>query len=149
MITADAVVTATVTNTAVWVATDGGATTVSQRQRHGQRHQPGHQPEQDGGHNPGVCATGNAIEVEADTVVYYCYTVTNTGDEALALHDLEDDQLCTLQQPGLQPGAGSERRHGGGRVNHSATITGRRRTRPCGPPTTTRQSAHRPAPAPR
>jgi hypothetical protein len=45
------------------------------------------------GTEAGVCATESTIEVAPGTVVYYCYTVTNTGDTPLALHDLEDDQL--------------------------------------------------------
>jgi hypothetical protein len=34
--------------------------------------------------------------VPAGTTVYYCYTVTNTGDVTLNLHDLDDDQLGTI-----------------------------------------------------
>jgi hypothetical protein len=44
----------------------------------------------------GVCATSSNITVPPGSTVYYCYTVTNTGDTAFALHDLEDDQLGTL-----------------------------------------------------
>ncbi len=60
------------------------------------------------GFNPNVCATTSSIEVAAGTVVYYCYTVTNTGDVALPLHDLVDDQLGTLLDDfafNLAPGA--------------------------------------------
>ncbi len=41
----------------------------------------------------GVCATGSEITVEPGTDVYYCYTVTNTGDVTLPLHDLTDSEL--------------------------------------------------------
>jgi hypothetical protein len=44
----------------------------------------------------GVCATESEIDVAAGTTVYYCYTVTNTGDVTLNLHDLSDDVLGTL-----------------------------------------------------
>ncbi|MEZ4645792.1 MAG: hypothetical protein R3E31_24235 [Chloroflexota bacterium] len=43
-----------------------------------------------------MCATTDTIEVEAGTVVYYCYTVTNTGNVTLSFHDLEDDVLGTI-----------------------------------------------------
>ncbi len=42
------------------------------------------------------CATGDMISVTAGTTVYYCYTVTNTGNITLPLHDLVDDQLGTI-----------------------------------------------------
>jgi hypothetical protein len=48
------------------------------------------------GTDPGVCATTDAITVPAGyggTDVYYCYTVTNTGDLTLTLHDLVDSNL--------------------------------------------------------
>jgi hypothetical protein len=48
------------------------------------------------GTDPGVCAAASNITVPAGTEVYYCYTVTNTGDVTLNLHDLADDQLGTL-----------------------------------------------------
>ncbi|MBK8987107.1 MAG: hypothetical protein IPM39_13690 [Chloroflexi bacterium] len=125
-ITADAVVTATVTNTAVWVATDGGATTaVANDSATVNVINLGISLSKTVGTTPGVCATGNAIEVEADTVVYYCYTVTNTGDEALALHDLEDDQLGVLFSSlayNLAPGASVDTVAAG--LTISATITG-------------------------
>ncbi len=44
----------------------------------------------------GVCAATDEITVTAGTTVYYCYTVTNTGDVTLNLHDLDDDQLGTI-----------------------------------------------------
>ncbi|MER2598813.1 MAG: hypothetical protein ABTQ73_04790 [Caldilineales bacterium] len=42
---------------------------------------------------PGVCATESSILVAAGTTVYYCYTVTNTGNVIFTTHDLYDDQL--------------------------------------------------------
>ena len=48
------------------------------------------------GTTPGVCAASSNITVAPGTTVYYCYTVTNTGDVAFALHDLVDDQLGTI-----------------------------------------------------
>ena len=43
-----------------------------------------------------ACATTNAITVAPGTTVYYCYTVENTGNVTLNLHDLVDDQLGTI-----------------------------------------------------
>jgi|GEM_PF-1344800 len=48
------------------------------------------------GVDPGVCSTESSITVPAGTEVYYCYTVTNTGDVTLNFHDLVDDQLGTI-----------------------------------------------------
>jgi hypothetical protein len=39
------------------------------------------------------CTTQNARTVPISTTVIYCYTVTNTGDEALTNHSLLDDPL--------------------------------------------------------
>ncbi len=44
----------------------------------------------------GVCATTDDITVPEGTTVYYCYTVANTGDVTLNLHDLVDNQLGTI-----------------------------------------------------
>ncbi len=60
------------------------------------------------GTDPAACATTDNITVAEGTDVYYCYTVTNTGDVALPLHDLVDDQLGTLLDDfpfDLAPGA--------------------------------------------
>ncbi len=48
------------------------------------------------GTDPSTCATTSSITVPAGTEVYYCYTVENTGDLTLNLHDLVDDQLGTI-----------------------------------------------------
>ncbi len=34
------------------------------------------------GLDPATCGVGGEILVEAGTTVYYCYTVTNTGDSS-------------------------------------------------------------------
>jgi hypothetical protein len=48
------------------------------------------------GTDPAVCAATSSITVPAGSTVYYCYTVTNTGDVAFGLHDLDDDQLGNI-----------------------------------------------------
>lgn len=49
------------------------------------------------GLEPDVCATEDSAEVPpAGGVVYYCYTVQNTGNITLPLHDLVDSELGTL-----------------------------------------------------
>jgi hypothetical protein len=76
------------------------------------------------GTTPGVCATESNIEVEAGTVVYYCYTVANTGNVTLSLHDLDDDQLGSLLSGfayDLAPGASVDTVAAG--LTVSATIT--------------------------
>ena len=45
---------------------------------------------------PGVCAATSNITVPLATMVYYCYTVTNTGDVTLNSHTLVDDKLGTI-----------------------------------------------------
>jgi archaellum component FlaG (FlaF/FlaG flagellin family) len=61
------------------------------------------------GTNPAICATTNSITLlPAGGPVYYCYEVTNTGDTALSLHTLVDDQLgpiLTSFPYSLAPGA--------------------------------------------
>ncbi|MCB9121263.1 MAG: right-handed parallel beta-helix repeat-containing protein [Caldilineaceae bacterium] len=56
---------------------------------------------------PGECATSSVIAVPAGTTVYYCYTVTNSGDAPLATHALSDskfgDIIPALAHP-LAPG---------------------------------------------
>ncbi len=44
----------------------------------------------------GVCAGTSEITVPEGTTVYYCYTVTNTGNVTLNLHDLDDSALGNL-----------------------------------------------------
>jgi hypothetical protein len=42
------------------------------------------------GLDPDVCGTESSLNVEAGTVVYYCYTVVNTGDIMLPDHTITD-----------------------------------------------------------
>ena len=48
------------------------------------------------GTTSGVCAATSNITVPAGSTVYYCYTVTNTGDSTFAMHDLDDDLLGSI-----------------------------------------------------
>ncbi len=48
------------------------------------------------GTTPGACAASTALLIDPGTEVTYCYTVTNTGNIAFSLHDLEDDRLGQL-----------------------------------------------------
>jgi hypothetical protein len=48
------------------------------------------------GTDPNVCAATDEITVSVGTDVTYCYEVTNDGDVALNLHDLDDSELGTL-----------------------------------------------------
>ena len=48
------------------------------------------------GTTPGVCAATSSITVPAGTVVYYCYTVANTGNLTLHRHDLADSELGSI-----------------------------------------------------
>jgi len=48
------------------------------------------------GLTPGICADTNEIIVTAGSEVTYCYTVENTGNIALSIHDLVDSELGVL-----------------------------------------------------
>lgn len=48
------------------------------------------------GLNPGVCATTKQITVTTGTMVYYCYTIQNTGAITLTEHYLDDTRLGTI-----------------------------------------------------
>jgi uncharacterized repeat protein (TIGR01451 family) len=43
-----------------------------------------------------ACATGTILVVPVNTTVSYCYTVRNTGEVALSLHALGDNQLGSI-----------------------------------------------------
>ncbi len=76
------------------------------------------------GTDAGVCAATDNIQVSAGDTVYYCYTVTNTGNYTLPLHDLTDDQLGTILSGfayDLAPGASVDTVAAG--LTISATIT--------------------------
>ncbi len=76
------------------------------------------------GTNPATCAATDEITVPAGTEVYYCYTVTNTGDVTLNLHDLDDSELGNIFTGfnyALAPGASVDTVTAG--VTASAVIT--------------------------
>ena len=125
MITASVAITESVTGTAVWTATDDGtntdtdidSTTVNV-------YQPAIMLTKTVGTTPDVCASTDEIRVDEGTVVYYCYTVENTGNANLALHDLEDDELGIILDDyayDLVPGASIDTVVAG--LTISATIT--------------------------
>ena len=52
------------------------------------------------GTDPATCATTSNLQVgQSSTTVYYCYSVTNTGDVTLPLHTVVDDHLGTIMGP--------------------------------------------------
>jgi hypothetical protein len=57
-----------------------------------------------------TCGTDTAAIVEKGTLLRFCYTLTNTGDEALNLHDVWDSHIGHIAGPGfdhvVQPGDG-------------------------------------------
>ena len=57
-----------------------------------------------------TCGTDTAAIVEKGTLLRFCYTLTNTGDEALNLHDVRDSHIGQIAGPGfdhlVQPGDG-------------------------------------------
>ncbi len=50
---------------------------------------------------PEVCATTKSIAVHRGTEVFYCYEISNTGDENLKYHTLVDDQLGLLLEDNI------------------------------------------------
>ncbi len=91
------VVTEDLANTFMWVAKDGSSPTVADAET-AQVHvvNPSITMTKTVGTEAGVCAATDSILVNAGATVYYCYTVENTGDIPLPLHDLEDDQLGSI-----------------------------------------------------
>jgi uncharacterized repeat protein (TIGR01451 family) len=60
------------------------------------------------GTNPSECASSDTITVTLGTEVTYCFSVSNTGNITLTVHDLLDDQLGLLLDDlayDLAPGA--------------------------------------------
>ncbi len=55
-----------------------------------------------------TCATENHIVVDAGATFRVCYTITNTGDEALTAHDVTDSRFGAVAGPGdatvVEPG---------------------------------------------
>ncbi|MCB8916394.1 MAG: hypothetical protein H6666_00590 [Ardenticatenaceae bacterium] len=78
------------------------------------------------GLDPMTCATtSNLVVGQPSTVVYYCYTVSNTGNVTLTVHDLLDDQLGTIFTGfayDLAPGASVDTVAAG--LTISTTVTG-------------------------
>lgn len=70
------------------------------------------------GTDESTCASTDEISVVADTEVFYCFSVENTGGVTMTVHDLDDDKLGTLLDGfefELAPGASTF-------VTRSATI---------------------------
>ena len=71
-----------------------------------------------------TCGTDTAAVVEKGTMLRFCYTMTNTGDEALNLHDVRDSHIGQIVGPGhdhlVQPGDGVVLTATGGAGNKSA-----------------------------
>lgn len=100
-VTASAVATESVTNTAVWLATDGGVTTVVASDSATVNvlpfvAAPAIELVKTVGTTPGVCAATDAITVPQGSEVTYCYTVENSGNVTLDFHTLEDSELGNL-----------------------------------------------------
>ncbi|MCU0292252.1 MAG: hypothetical protein MUF10_09740 [Thermoanaerobaculaceae bacterium] len=94
-----AVIDTTTTNTGTWTAYNAGPVNSTQAQASATVTvvaNPSVSLVKTVGTVTGVCAATSSITVTSGTTVYYCYTVTNTGNVALNLHDLVDDQLGTL-----------------------------------------------------
>ena len=102
-VTQSAVITATTTNVASWIATTGGITPSSVITQTDsavvtiQPQVPAINLVKTVGTDPSACATTNQITlpVGGGTAVY-CYEVTNTGNVTFTLHDLVDDQLGAI-----------------------------------------------------
>jgi hypothetical protein len=109
-ITETAVITQPTTNTATWtaynpgpyaVATDSDSATVNILPA-------GINLVKTVGLDSSACADTDQITVASGTAVTYCYTVTNTGDVPLTVHDLTDSHLGSILDGfayNLEPGA--------------------------------------------
>ncbi len=125
-ITQSATISQTVVNTAVWtatvptpqfgaglpvaVATDAATVTLGA---------PEITLSKTVGLSSSTCATTSAITVTANTAVFYCYVVENTGDVTVTRHTLVDSELGTILTDfpfTLVPGASAF-------ITQSATIT--------------------------
>jgi hypothetical protein len=95
-ITATSVIDVDMTNTATWTANDGIYNVVAIDTATVDVIAPSIRLEKTVGADPSICAASDSIQVEAGTEVVYCYTVTNTGDVPLDVHELYDDQLGDL-----------------------------------------------------
>jgi hypothetical protein len=103
------VMTTTTTNAATWTAYNGENVNVSASDSATVTVTiPAIELTMTAGTEDGVCAAESSLEVDPGTEVFYCYTVENTGNVALPLHDLVDDQLGAIFSGlayDLQPGA--------------------------------------------
>ena len=121
-LTETAVITAAVTNTATWTAFNPGPTDVATATATATvtlLPQPAITLTKTVGVDPADCAASSAISVNRGAAVVYCYTVTNTGDVSLALHDLTDSALGDLLDGhgfDLAPGATTS-------ITRTATLT--------------------------
>ncbi len=109
-VTVSAVINASVDNTATWTVDQvGGLETASASDSASvEVVNPAITLTKTVGTTSGVCAATSTISVVPGTTVYYCYTVTNTGDVTLNLHDLQDDKLGAIfagLNYALDPGA--------------------------------------------
>jgi hypothetical protein len=89
-------VTNSITNLATWTASNNGITATATATASVVVVNPSITMSKTVGTEAASCASSNTITIEADTIVYYCYTVTNTGDVTLYSHDLVDDQLGVI-----------------------------------------------------
>ncbi|GIV78476.1 MAG: hypothetical protein KatS3mg050_2870 [Litorilinea sp.] len=77
------------------------------------------------GTSPTACGSRSRLRVRANTVVYYCYTLENTGPISLTRHSLSDVRFGTLWADRIYPmppGAVTDTVAGGLVLSH--TITG-------------------------
>lgn len=128
-LTISATINVTTTNTATWTAYNAGPSQVATATASATVNVPAVPTPaitiaKTVGTVPGVCAPTSTISVVTGTTVYYCVTVTNTGNVALGLHDLVDSELGTLFTAlpyNLLPGASVNTVAAGAVI--SATIT--------------------------
>jgi subtilisin family serine protease len=89
-----AVANATTSNTATWTASNGGySSATSTATATVNAVNPNISLTLTVGTNENECSIVDSIFVDEGTEVFYCYTVENTGDTTLSLHDLVDEDL--------------------------------------------------------
>ncbi len=128
-LTISATMNVTTTNTAVWTAYNAGPTdvvtaTASATVNVTPLPMPAIEIVKTVGTEDSVCAATSEITVQSGTTVYYCYTVTNTGNVTLNVHDLDDDMLGEIfagLEYALTPGSSVDTVTAG--LTISATIT--------------------------
>ena len=95
-ITATATITQDVTNSAAWTAAGGGFSAEASDSASVDVVAPAISLVKTVGTQANACATSDTIEVTEGSQVVYCYTVSNTGDVTLNVHDLADDMLGSV-----------------------------------------------------